>query len=319
MGHNTKRQVLFINEPHPILAQRLMDAGFICHFHYQTPRAELIPILDSYYGIVIRSRIKLDADFLQHATHLKFIGRLGVGIEHIDLAYAAERDIDVLITPEGSRDTVGEHTVGLMLCLMNHLNRADREVRAGEWIRGGNRGTEIKGKTVGIIGYGNMGQALAKRLQGFGARLIAYDKFKTNYADELVEEVSLEEVQATSDIVSLHIPYMPENHHWVNKDWLEAFAKPIFLINTARGLVVKTDDLVAQLQKGNVLGAALDVIEYEEQSFAHLKPDDLPEPFQYLRQAKNVVLNPHIAGWSHESLKGHAVVLADKIIKGYAG
>jgi D-3-phosphoglycerate dehydrogenase len=201
--------------------------------------------------------------------------------------------------------------------LMNHLSRADHQVRRGEWIRGGNRGHEIKGKTVGIIGYGNMGQAFARRLQGFSCEVIAYDKFKTNYGDEYANEVSLEELKSRADILSLHIPYLPENHHLVNAEYLAGFQHPIWLVNTARGLAVKTDDLVQALEDGRVRGAALDVIEYEDQSFVHLDPKQQPAAFQRLLELPNVVLNPHIAGWSYEAEEGHAQTLADKIEKTY--
>ena len=216
---------------------------------------------------------------------------------------------------EGSRDTVAEHAIGMLLMLMNNLGLADRQIRDGRWVRAANRGIEIKGKTIGIIGYGNMGSAFAQKISGFGARLIAYDKFKSNYADALVSEVSLEQVWAEADIVTLHIPYLPENYHFVNDAFLQRFQQPIYLVNTARGTVLNTADLVKNLQTGKVLGAALDVFEYEEQSFENLKPAELPEPFQYLRNANNVVLTPHLGGSSVESNEGHARVLAEKIEK----
>ncbi|MFM8362710.1 MAG: NAD(P)-dependent oxidoreductase, partial [Haliscomenobacter sp.] len=226
---------------------------------------------------------------------------------------ARARGVEVLISPEGSRDTVAEHALGMLLMLMNHLGRADRQVRQGEWVRAGNRGVEIKGKTVGILGYGNMGQALAQRLAGFEARVLAYDKYKADYGNAFAEAVSLETLQAESDILSIHIPYQPENHYFVNAAFLDAFAKPIFLVNTARGTVLETAALAEALQRGKVLGAALDVIEYEELSFEKLKPLALPEPFQILLRSDRVVLTPHIAGWSFESNEGHARVIAEKI------
>jgi D-3-phosphoglycerate dehydrogenase len=244
---------------------------------------------------------------------LRFIARLGVGVEHIDLEAARAQGVEVLISPEGSRDTVAEHALGMLLMLMNHLGRADQQVRRGEWVRAGNRGVEIKGKTVGILGYGNMGQALAQRLAGFEARVLAYDKYKSDYGNAFAEAVSLETLQAESDILSIHIPYLPENHYFVNAAFLDAFAKPIFLVNTARGTVLETAALADALQRGKVLGAALDVIEYEELSFETLKPLALPEPFQVLLRSERVVLTPHIAGWSFESNEGHARVIAEKI------
>ena len=308
-----RRKVLFINRADPFLEEKLTELGIECQHEYEADREQLKKIIGTYWGLVIRSRITLDADFLAHAADLAFIARLGVGVEHIDLDYATKKGIQVLTSPEGSSNTVGEHTIGLLLMLMNNLSRADREVRAGQWLREPNRGTEIKGKTIGILGYGNMGQAFARKLPGFEARVIAYDKFKTNYGDQFAKEVDLETLQVESDILSIHIPFIPSNHHFINGDFLKGFQKSIYLINTARGLVLNTADLVEQLERGKVLGAALDVNEYEESSFAVLNPDELPAPFQYLRKAENVILNPHIAGWSVEAVGAHARVLARKI------
>ena len=236
-----------------------------------------------------------------------------MGLEHIDLDYAALRGIPVYNSPEGSKDTVAEHALGMILSLMNHIGLADRQIRNGQWIREPNRGTELMGKTVGILGYGNLGQAFARRLTGFGVRTIAYDKYKSDYGDEFVEEVSLAEFHRECDVLSIHIPYEPANHYFIDRAFIEAFDKPIYLINTARGMVLHTADLVGQLAAGKVLGAGIDVIEYEEGSFAHLTIGELPAPFQELRKADNVILTPHIAGWSHLAKKRHAEVLASKI------
>lgn len=290
-----------------------MGLGYDCRDMLQADLASVLQVLPDAFGIVVRSRFRLDADFLGHGQKLAFIARSGVGTEHIDLEYAAARGIQVFTSPEGSRDTVGEHTIGLLLMLMNNLARADRQVRQGEWIRGGNRGYEIKGKTVGIIGYGNMGQSFAKRLQGFECTVIAYDKYKSDYGDAFAQAVSLEELQERADVVSLHIPYEDDNHHLLDRQYIERFRKPFWLVNTARGLVVKTEDLMHALQTGKVRGAALDVIEYEDQSFVHLDPKKMPQPFQQLLQMPNVILNPHIAGWSFEAEEGHARTLANKI------
>ena len=311
MPSSTK--VLFIDPTEPILWERLSADGYECVDLRQADEATVFDHLPSAFGVVIRSRFKVDRRFLDQGAQLQFVARSGVGTEHIDLDYAAQRGIKVFTSPEGSRDTVGEHTLGLLLMLMNNLARADRQVRNGEWVRAGNRGYEIKGKTVGIIGYGNMGQAFAKRLQGFGCRVVAYDKYKTNYGDVYAEAVSLTDLQEQADILSLHIPYEEDNHHLVNKDYLQGFHKPIWIVNTARGLVIKTDDLVEALESGKVRGAALDVIEYEDQSFVHLDPKLQPPAFQALLDMPNVVLNPHIAGWSYEAEEGHARTLADKI------
>lgn len=306
-------KILFIDEPHPALPNQLESLGFECLYRYDADLEALLHAAVDVCGVVVRSRIRIDKRFLDAAPQLKFVARLGVGVEHIDLEAAAARGIEVFISPEGSKDTVAEHALGMLLMLMNNLGRAHQQVREGAWIRAGNRGVEIKGKTVGILGYGNMGKALAQRLAGFDARVIVFDKYKTNYGDAFAEEVDLETLQAASDILSIHIPYMNENHYFINGAFLEAFKKPIFLVNTARGLVLETTALVEALKSGRVLGAALDVIEYEEGSFEHLSPLALPAPFQYLRTSDNVVLTPHIAGWSFESNEGHARVIAEKI------
>ncbi len=305
--------ILLLDQPHPFLREALAEMGLEVYPHFETPREEVLHLLPSFHGVVMRSRLRVDREFLDCSAALRFIAREGVGVEHIDVEYAQSKGIAVLTSPEGSRDTVAEHTLGLLLCLMNNLARADRQVREGQWIREGNRACEIRGKTVGILGYGNMGTAFAQRLQGFGCRVIAYDKYKTGYGDAHAEAVDLATLHRESDILSIHIPYMPSNHYFIDENFLGAFAKPIFVVNTARGLVVETAALVGRLKSGRVRGAALDVLEYEETSFEFLNFPSLPEPFQYLRRADNVVLSPHIAGWSFEAKLGHARVLAEKI------
>lgn len=309
------KKILLIDQPHPFLEAQLTAIGFSCLPMYQASREEIFDILPECFGVVMRSRFKADKNFIDRGIHLKFIAREGVGLDHIDIHYAELKGIQILYSPEGSRDTVAEHALGMLLMLLNKLALADRQVRSGEWIREGNRGVEIKGKTIGIIGYGNMGSALAQRLKGFEANVMAYDKFKFGYADEHAKEVRLETVFEESDIISLHIPYTEENHYFADDAFLSKFKKNIYLVNTARGMVLNTADLVKHLQSGKVRGAALDVLEYEETSFNYLDFKNLPEPFQYLVNADNVVLSPHIAGWSVESKFGHAKVLAEKIIK----
>lgn len=306
-------QVMFIDPAEELLWQSLRDMGYSCHDRMQADREAILAEIPSYDGIIIRSRLRIDRELLDKAERLRFIARSGVGTEHIDLDYAAAKGVQVLTSAEGSRDTVAEHTTGLLLMLLNNLARADRQVRNGEWIRGGNRGYELKGKTVGIIGYGNMGSAFARRLAGFDCRVIAYDRYKTSYGDAYAQEVSLEQLQAAAEIISIHIPYTPDNHYYINGPFLDAFHQPIWLINTARGLVLETAALADRLASGQVRGAALDVIEYEDQSFVHLNPASLPAPFQYLLACPQVVLTPHIAGWSYEAEAGHARVLAAKI------
>lgn len=306
-------KIIFVDQDaHPFLRQALESAGHTVDDHQRTSREEILAILPAYDGLMVRSRLKIDRELLDAGSSLKFVARWGVGTEHIDLNYAATRGIQVFNSPEGSKHAVAEHTLGMALMLLNHLGRADRQVRAGRWVRGGNRGKELGHLTVGLIGYGNMGRMTARRLSGFGCQVITYDKYRKNYGDEYAREVSLQELQQRADLVSLHIFY-EGNHHYVNQAWINAFAKPFYLINTARGLVLNTADLVRAMRSGKVLGAALDVIEYEEQSFVHLDPESLPDPFRYLRQAENTVLTPHIAGWSDEAEEGHARTLFKKI------
>lgn len=308
-----KRKVLIIDNVHPYLKNRLEELNFEVEVDRESPLDVLEAKIPEYFGLVIRSRIQLTADFFDKATGLAFVARNGVGVEHIDLEAAAKRNITVFTSPEGSRDAVGEHTLGLLLTLMNNLARADRQVRQAQWLREPNRGYEIKGKTVGIIGYGNMGNAFAQRLQGFEVKVMAYDKFKKDYGNAYATAEGLDTIFKESDIVSLHIPYMPENHHFVDAAFLSQFKKPIYIINTARGLVLNTADLVDALKSGKVLGAALDVLEYEESSFEKLNLAAPPAPLKYLLEAENTVLSPHVGGWTYESKEGHARVLAAKI------
>ncbi|MBI1223655.1 MAG: hydroxyacid dehydrogenase [Bacteroidetes bacterium] len=314
MSSKPKFKVLFLDKAHPFLETNLLANGFKCHTDTTSTKAEVETYIDQYQGIVMRSRFRIDQAFLAGATNLKFLAREGVGVEHIDVDYAEMKGIKVLISPEGSKDTVAEHTIGLLLCLMNNLSRADRQVRSGQWVREANRAVELKGKTVGILGYGNMGKSLAKRLQGFGVRVLVYDKFLTNYGDQFAEEASLEMLFENADILSAHIPYSIDNHYFINDAFLNKFKKNIYVVNTARGLVLNTADLVENLKSGKVAGAALDVLEYEETSFDKFRLEQLPLAFDYLSQADNVVLSPHIAGWSFESKEKHARVLAGKIL-----
>lgn len=299
---------------HPFLQQALEAEGHVVHDLCTRDRAHILSVLHRYDGLMIRSRLDIDQEILDATgPDFKFVARWGVGTDHIDLDYAKAKGIAVLNSPEGSKHTVAEHTVGMMLMLLNHLGRADRQIRAGGWVRRGNVGTELGHLTVGLIGYGNMGQMTARRLSGFGCRVLAHDKYRRAYGDEYAEEVSLEELQAKADVVSLHI-FLEGNHNYVNEEWINAFAKPFHLINTARGKALDTRALVNAMEAGRVLGAALDVHEYEEKSFVSLDPAAQPAPFQYLRQSERTVLTPHIAGWSEEAEEGHARTLFDKIM-----
>jgi D-3-phosphoglycerate dehydrogenase len=314
-----KPKILFLDTTHPSLPEGLEASGFECIHTPAVSREEILPLLGDYDGIIVRSKIRLDREAIDRAGRLKFIGRVGAGMENIDQAYAESKGIACLNAPEGNRDAVGEQAVGMLLMLFNHLRRADQEVRKGIWIREGNRGTEIGGKTIAIIGYGNMGSAFAEKLSGFGAEVIAYDKYKTGFSEMFIREVTMETVFQEADVVSLHVPLTDETHGLVNRDWLNRFRKPITVINTSRGQCLDTAALLDAIDEGKVVGAALDVLEYEKLSFENLESESLPEPFRRLINCDNVVLSPHIAGWTHESNIKMAKILVEKIKKIWQG
>jgi D-3-phosphoglycerate dehydrogenase / 2-oxoglutarate reductase len=313
----TKIKVLFIDSVHPILQQKLEYAGFICDFRPELKNAEILEVVPAYDGIIIRSKLPVDKAFMDAAKNLKFIARSGSGLENIDVAYAEKKGIKCFNSPEGNRDAVGEHALGMLLALMNNMCRANTEVRNGIWRREENRGYEIKGKTVAIIGYGNMGNAFARRLRGFDCKVIAYDKYKFDYTDRYCRETTMQEIQERADILSLHVPLTKETTYLVDNDYLSKFRKDIFLVNTSRGNVVKTEDLVQNLKSGKVIGAALDVLEYETASFETIGAENMPEPFKYLVNSDKVILTPHVAGWTQESNVKLAEVLSDKIIANF--
>ena len=254
----------------------------------------------------------IDKQFLDAAKNLKFIGRVGAGLENIDEDYAHQKGVHLIAAPEGNRNAVGEHALGMLLSLFNNLNKADREVRSGKWLREDNRGVELDGKTVGLIGYGNMGKAFAKKLRGFEVEVLCYD-IKANLGDDNAKQVSLTEFQEKVDVVSLHTPQTALNLGMINADFINAFKKPFWFINTARGKSVVTKDLVAALKLGKILGAGLDVLEYEKASFEDLFTSEMPSAFKYLIQADNVLLTPHVAGWTAESKQKLAQTIVDKI------
>lgn len=310
--HVKMKKILFIDSTDPLLPEALEQAGFTCEQLAGCTYPDYLKVIHNYNGIIVRSGITLDRQLLDKAVNLKFIGRVGAGMENIDEDFAKSKGVVCLNAPEGNRDALGEHTVGMLLVLMNNLLRSDQQVRHGIWNREENRGEEIMGKTIGIIGYGNMGSAFARRLAGFSARVIAYDKYKTGYTDGFAEELDMDTIFRETDILSLHVPLTHETDYMVDSAFLERFAKPIRLINTARGRVVKTADLVQKMKEGKVLGAALDVIEYEKKTLENLEAT--PEDFQYLAQSDKVILTPHIAGWTKESAVKLAKVLVDKIL-----
>jgi D-3-phosphoglycerate dehydrogenase len=304
--------ILHIDSNHPLLWNQLEQAGFSNHEDYQSSKEEIENRIQHYQGIVIRSRFKIDKTFLDKATNLQFIARVGAGLESIDCDYAKEKGIQLIAAPEGNRNAVGEHALGMLISLMNKLNQANQSVRDGHWIREGHRGYELEGKTVGIIGYGNMGKSFAKKLQGFDVEVICYD-ILPNIGNQNAKQVSLKELQQKADILSLHTPWTFETNKMVNREFINAFAKPFWFLNTARGKSVVTADLVEALQTGKILGAGLDVLEYEKLSFETLFESDKPAAFDYLLKAENVLLTPHIAGWTFESHEKLAQVIVDKI------
>lgn len=309
------KKVLHLDSNHPLMLEQLAQMGYTNIEDYTSSKEEILKTIHEYEGIIIRSRFKLDQSFLAAATQLKFIGRVGAGLENIDCNFAAAQGIALIAAPEGNRTAVGEHALGMLLTLFNKLNLVDQEVRQGIWIREGNRGYEIEGKTVGIIGYGHMGNAFAKRLQGFDCEVIFHD-IKDNLTNQYAKQVSLTELQRRADIISLHVPQTPETLHLINQRFIEQMAKPFWLVNTARGKSVHTADLVTALASGKVRGAALDVLEYEKSSFEHMFADEtLPQPMQYLIQSDKVLLSPHIAGWTFESKEKLAQIIINKIKK----
>jgi len=305
-------KILHLDTNHKLLMSQLNDLGFINHEDYTSSKEDIELKIDPYDGIILRSRFRIDKQFIDAAKNLKFIGRVGAGLENIDGDYAAKKGITLIAAPEGNRNAVGEHTLGMLLSLFNKLNKADTEVRLGNWEREHNRGIELDGKTVGIIGYGNMGKAFAKKLAGFDVEVLCYD-IKDHIGNEQAKQVSLKEFQEKVDVVSLHTPQTPLTLNMINEKFINQFKKPFWFINTARGKSVVTADLAEALKTGKILGAGLDVLEYEKGSFESLFSSKIPEAFQYLIEAENVLLTPHVAGWTVESKEKLAQVIVDKI------
>ena len=305
-------KILHIDSNHPLLWNQLEAAGFQNEADFTSSKEEIESKIQQYNGIVIRSRFKIDQTFLDKAINLQFIARVGAGLESIDCEYAETKGIHLIAAPEGNRNAVAEHALGMILSLFNNLNKANAEVKAGKWSREANRGHELDGKTIGIIGYGNMGKAFAKKLRGFDVEVLCYD-ILPNVADANAKQVTLEELQQKTDVLSLHIPWTPETDKMVTTDFINSFTKPFWLINTARGKSVVTSDLVEALQTKKILGAGLDVLEYEKLSFETLFEGEKPKAFEYVLQAENVLLSPHIAGWTFESHEKLAQTIVNKI------
>lgn len=304
--------ILHLDTNHPLLIEQLNALGFTNDENYTASKEAIEKLIHQYDGIVIRSRFKIDKHFIDAAKQLKFIGRVGAGLENIDCDYADQKGIKLIAAPEGNRNAVGEHSLAMLLSLFNKLNKADKEVRDGKWRREANRGIELDGKTIGLIGYGNMGKAFAKKLRGFDVDVLCYD-IKPNVGDDNARQVTLEDLQDAVDVLSLHTPETALTINMVNSEFIKAFKHPFWLINTARGKSVVTKDLVSALDSGQILGAGLDVLEYEKSSFEQLFTSKMPNAFKYLISAENVILTPHVAGWTVESKEKLAQTIVDKI------
>ena len=312
-------KILLLDSNHPLITEQLLAKGFILEEDFTSSYDEVLQKINQYDGIIIRSRIPLDKNFLENAQNLKFIARVGAGMENIDLEVAKNLGISLINSPEGNRDSVAEHVVAMLLILMNRLFIASEEVKNGIWKREENRGDELLGKTFGIIGYGNMGKATAKRLSGFGVEVIFYD-ILPNLEDEFAKQVSLEELQERADILSLHIPLDASTEYLVDENFISKMKKNFYLVNTARGKNVKTSALVDALKSGKVKAAALDVLEYEKSSFENLDTSTSlsarnKEDLQFLLESNQVIVTPHIAGWTHQSKEKLAQFIVDKIVQ----
>ena len=310
-------KILHLDTNHPILIEQLNSLGFTNDEDYTSSKAEVIAKIHLYDGLIIRSRFSIDASFLEKAKNLKFIGRVGAGLENIDCSYAKNNGITLIAAPEGNRNAVGEHCLGMLLSLFNKLNKANGEIKKGQWLREENRGVELDGKTIGVIGYGNMGKSFAKKLRGFNVEVLCYD-LKPNVSDDCCKQVSLREFQQKVDVLSLHTPQTELTRNMVNTNFIQSFKKNFWFLNTARGTSVVTKDLVIALKSGKILGAGLDVLEYEKASFENLFTNDkIPKAFQYLINSNNVLLSPHVAGWTFESKEKLAQTIVEKIKKNY--
>jgi D-3-phosphoglycerate dehydrogenase len=303
-----KGKILIVDDLHPVFKERAVAMGFEVDDLPLITREETLNIIGNYAGIAVRTKFRIDAELFDAAPNLQFVARAGAGLDNIDEDIAAAKNINLLNAPEGNRDAVGEHTIGMLLSLANNFRNADRQIRTGTWDREGNRGWELKGKTIGIIGYGFMGSSLARKLAGFEVNVIAYDKYKTGFSDQYVREVSMEEIVKHSDVLSLHIPLTTETRQLVDEEYLFHFKKPIFFISTARGEVTNTQAVLDAVKSGKIMGAGLDVLEVEK------FPKLAEQPWYHeLTQSGKVLLTPHVGGWTFDSYRKISEVLADKL------
>jgi D-3-phosphoglycerate dehydrogenase / 2-oxoglutarate reductase len=308
-------KILIIDIYYKALVDILETNGFKCHYGKNFSENELLEKIVSFDGVITNNKLVFSKPVIDKAINLKFIGCMGIGLENIDNEYATNKGIKCLSASEGNRDAVGEYAIALILNLLNNLCRANMQVKNGIWKRESNQGVEIYGKTIGILGYGNTGSAFAKKLSGFDVKVLAFDKYKIDYQDNFCIESSMDEIYQNCDILSLHLPLTKETYNLVDYQYIKRFKKNIYIINTSRGSVIKTEDLSKAINDGKVLGAALDVLEYERTSFEKLHFGTMPESLQYLVDNDNVILSPHIAGLTKESEYKTATILAEKIIQ----
>lgn len=307
-------KILQLDQNHPLIAEQLSAKGFLVEEDHHSSYDEVLRKLNNYDGIIIRSRIPVDRTLLENSRNLKFIARVGAGMENIDVEAAKEFGITLINSPEGNRDSVAEHVLGVLLILMDRLFICSDEVKCGVWKREENRGDEILGKTVGLIGYGNMGKAVAKRFSGFGCRVIFHD-ILPNLSDEFATQVSLETLKKEADILSLHVPLTPETLFMIDDKFISEMKKDFYFINTARGKNAKTKDLVEAIKSGKIKGAALDVLEFEKASFENLETEN--SDLHFLLSSDKAIVTPHIAGWTHQSKEKLAQVIVDKILANF--
>jgi D-3-phosphoglycerate dehydrogenase len=310
----SRPKVLHIDKNHHLLLEGLESLGYKNVLAYDTPLSILLPKLKEYFGVVIRSRFPINKKFIDKASNLKFIARVGSGLENIDVRYATKKNINLLSAPEGNRNAVGEHALGMLLCLMNKIRLGHESIREGVWNREEHRGWELEGRTVGIIGYGNTGQSFAKKLRGFNNLKVIFYDIKHNLGDDFAQQVSLEVLQENAEILSLHIPESKETSGMINEKFINQMQNPFWLINTSRGKAVNTEDLVIAIKSGKILGAGLDVLEYESSSFYSIFNDNKKNSsLNFLKNSKQVILTPHVGGWTLESHKKLSETILDKI------
>ena len=310
-------KVLHVDENHPVLVEGLKNLGFQNDLAYKDSLTSILAKIDQYEGLIIRSRFPVNEAFLLNAKKLKFIGRIGAGLENIDIDALKKHNIHLVNSPEGNRNAVGEHTLGMLLNLFNKLLPAHQSVQNGKWEREQHRGEELSGKTIGIIGYGNMGKSFSKKLSGFEVNVLCYDLLP-NVGDENAQQLALEDLQEKCQVISLHTPETPLTQNIINAAFIDKMKNPFWLLNTARGSAVASEALVKGLKTGKILGAGLDVLAYESKSFSTVfKNDQLPDALAFLIAAKNVILSPHIAGWTLESHLLLATTIVEKIKKIY--